>query len=422
MKKRVLSMFMALMLCLTLLPTAALAEETEGTAQTPPALEEAANGEAKQENQPAEAKQEEQREDSAAKQAVADVQAMIDALPDAAELDGMDDEDAMEVYEAFQTACDAYYDLTEEQQAQLKNTEKLEALSEWFSQSAALAAVTHQDHCICGKSGCTETDHDQITFDKWLASTASTGHTLVVGGKGSKSETYGDSQTLENDKYVLKGGNYYLKTGGDFESAVKVEHPIQIKGTVTICLNGQTIESKAKDQPVFEIVTGGKLTLTDCKNNKGGVTHFFDGTGCGVEVNGGTFNLYGGSITNNTAAKGSEGGGVRVVCNGEFNMYGGSITGNNAKVSGNEGKGGGVRVGNYDGDGKTGTFNLYGGEISDNEAEYGSGVYVYEGTFTMSGGKITGNTATKYGCGQACDGHRGYQGHHRTCQPRCLRR
>lgn len=38
MKKRVLSLFMALMLCLTLLPTAALAEETEGTAQTPPAV------------------------------------------------------------------------------------------------------------------------------------------------------------------------------------------------------------------------------------------------------------------------------------------------------------------------------------------------------------------------------------------------
>ena len=178
MKKRILSCLMALALCLTLLPTAALAEETEGTAQTSPAVEEStdpANGEAKQESQPAETKQEnqsaapeqenqpaeakregqsaeqeEQQEDSAAKQAVANVQAMIDDLPDAAELDGMDDEDAMAVYEAFQTACDAYYEtLTEGQQAQLKNTEKLEALSAWFSQSAALAAGGHQ-HPICG--------------------------------------------------------------------------------------------------------------------------------------------------------------------------------------------------------------------------------------------------------------------------------
>ena len=148
MKKRLLSAFMVLALCLTLLPTAALAAETEGTAQTPPAVEKAAdpaNGEEQQENQPAapkqenqSAEQEEQQEDPAVKQAVAAVQALIDALPDAAELDGMNDEDAMAVYEAFQTACDAYYDtLTEEQQAQLKNTEKLAALSEWFNAQVA---------------------------------------------------------------------------------------------------------------------------------------------------------------------------------------------------------------------------------------------------------------------------------------------
>ena len=411
MKKRILSAFMALALCLTLLPTAALAEETEGTAQTSPAVEEPAdpaNGEAKQENQPAapeqenqSAEQKKQQEDSASKQdeAVADVQAMIDALPDAAELDGMDDEDAMAVYEAFQAACDAYYDtLTEEQQAQLKNTEKLAALSDWFSQPETLAAGTHQDHCICGKSGCAETGHDEITFDKWLASTASTGYTLVVGGTGHS--VYGDGQTLDsNDKYVLNGGNYYLKTGGDFESAVKVEHPIQIKGNVTICLNGQTIESKAEDQPVFEIVTGGKLTLTDC-GSAGKVTHFFDGTGCGVEVNGGEFNLYGGSIIGNTAAKNSEGGGVR-VCNGTFNMYGGKITGNNAEVSGNQGKGGGVRVGSYDG--KKGTFNLYGGEITYNEAKSGGGVDAFAGEFNMYGGEITNNKATSIGGGVFVD-------------------
>lgn len=101
----------------------------------------------KQENQPAEAEQEsqpaeqeEQQENSTVKQdeAMADVQAMIDALPDAAELDGMDDEALDTVYEAFQTACDAYYDtLTEEQQAQLENTEKLETLSDWFNAQVA---------------------------------------------------------------------------------------------------------------------------------------------------------------------------------------------------------------------------------------------------------------------------------------------
>ena len=448
MKKRILSCLMALALCLTLLPTAALAEEPEGTAQTSPAVEEAAdpaNGKAKQENQPAE--QEEQQEDSATKQDedVAAVQAMIDALPDAAELDGMDDADAMAVYEAFQTACDAYYDtLTEGQQAQLKNTEKLAALSERFSQLETLAAGEHRNHCVCGKSDCTATGHDKITFNKWLAST---GYTLDVG-EGSKD--YGDGQTPEGDKYVLPADNYYLRAN------IKIDHPIQIKGNVTICLNGHTIESKAKDQPVFEVVSSGTLTLTDC-GSEGKVTSAYNGGG--VEVTGGEFNLYGGKITKNTATNGGgvkvtggtvnmyggeiadnkaagsaegtgngggvyvsggtfnmrggsitnnttevygngegNGGGVYVHANGTFNLYdGGSITNNKANKYGGGNKGGGVYVGSYS---QAGTFHMYGGKITNNTAtQYGGGVYVYEGTFDMNEGEISGNTTSGPGGG-----------------------
>ena len=404
MKKRILNCLMALALCLTLLPTAALAEETEGTAQTSPAVEKAAdpaNGEAKQEGQPAEAKQEsqpaeakqenqpaeqeEQQEDSAAKQAVAEVQAMIDALPDAAELDGMDDEDAMAVYEAFQTACEAYYDtLSEKQQAQLKNTEKLAALSERFSQLETLAAGDTHTHCVCGKSVCAEKDHGNITFGKWLASTGY--HTLDVG-EGDAAD--GKGQTPDsNGKYVLPDGNYYLKTGKD----VTIEHPIQIKGTVTICLNGQTIQSTAEDQPVFEVVSG-TLTLTDCKSNQGKVTSAYKGGG--VEVNGGTFNLYGGSITKNKAAKG---GGVYMT-SGTVNMYGGEITGNTAAGSAEgTGNGGGVYM-------SGGTFHMRGGSITDNTTDVysngegnGGGVYVAGGTFNLyDGGSITNNKVIKYG-------------------------
>ena len=338
MKKRILSCLMALALCLTLLPTAALAEETEGTAQTPPAVEKAAdpaNGEAKQENQSAEAKQEgqsaeakqesqsaeakqesqpaevkqesqpaevkqenqpaeqeEQQEDSAAKQAVAAVQAMIDALPDAADLDGMDDAEAMEVYEAFQTACEAYYDtLSEKQREQLKNTEKLEALSERFSQLETLAAGDTHTHFLCGGADCNGKGHKKeetaTTFDKWLASSSSGKYALNVGGKGSSSETGGDGLNPVGGKYVLPDGSYYLKTGDGFDSDVTIEHPIQITGNVTICLNGKTIQNRTNDQPVFEVVSGGKLTLTDCKNNnKGKVTRAYNSHGGGVEVNG----------------------------------------------------------------------------------------------------------------------------------------
>ena len=376
MKKRILSCLMALALCLTLLPTAALAEETEGTAQTSPAMEEAAdpaNGEVKQENQPAapeqegqsaeakqegqSAEQEEQQEDSAAKQdeAVAAVQAMIDALPDAAELDGMDDEDAMAVYEAFQAACDAYYDtLTEEQQAQLKNTEKLEALSYWFSQLETLAAGGHQ-HPICG-STCEDGNHNNVTW------------TGVMGVTG-----------------LQAGGHYYLMRD---VTVSETWHPAD---GVVLCLNGHSITATEKGINVIEVDKGKTFTLTDC-GTAGTVTHEAEKRGRGVMVFG-TFNLYGGNITGNQTDgnyndRGTFGAGVYVATYSVFNMYGGKITGNMGYSGG-----GSVYVAPTYADSSRAVFNMSGGEISDNSSLYGnsSGVYVNGGEFIMSGGSITGN-------------------------------
>ena len=377
MKKRILSCLMALALCLTLLPTAALAEETEGTAQTPPAVEEStdpANGEAKQENQPVEAKQEnqpaeakqenqpaeqeEQQEDSAAKQdeAVANVQAMIDALPDASELDGMDDADAMAVYEAFQAACNAYYEtLTEGQQAQLKNTEKLEALSAWFSQSAALAAGGHQ-HPICGASCTDDENHDNVTW---------TGAMGVTG--------------------LRAGGHYYLMKD------VKVSETWHPEDGVVLCLNGHSITATTTSINVIEVDKGKTFTLTDC-GTAGTVTHEAEKRGRGVMVFG-TFNLYGGNITGNQTDgnyndRGTFGAGVYVATYSVFNMYGGKITGNMGYSGG-----GSVYVAPTYADSSRAVFNMSGGEISGNSSLYGnsSGVYVNGGEFIMSGGSITGN-------------------------------
>ena len=399
---------MALALCLTLLPTAALADEAEGTAQTPPAVEESAapaNGEEKQENRPAEAKQEDQpaapeqenqpaeakqenqpaapeqenqQEDSTVKQdeAVATVQAMIDDLPDAEELDGMDDEALDAVYEAFQTACDAYYDtLTEEQQAQLENTEKLETLSDWFSQSAALAVETHE-HYLCGGTDCNREGHGQegkkTTFEPWTGSATTT------------------------------GGAYYLTSD---ISGFTVPSGVNL----TLCLNGYNITSNGvQNEDVITVEPGATFTLCDCK--RGGKTGY--GTighrrpdqynGSGVTVENGTFNMYGGKIANNTVGyftthkSNGYGGGVLVFNKGIFNMIGGEITGNRAKY------GSGVSVGTAYGlhdntaEDIGGTFNMTGGEISGNFcASHGGGVYACVSSklyFTVSGSaQITDN-------------------------------
>ncbi len=368
MKKRILSCLMALALCLTLLPTAAFAEEPEGTAQTSPAVEEAAdpaNGKAKQENQPAE--QEEQQEDSATKQDedVAAVQAMIDALPDAAELDGMDDADAMAVYEAFQTACEAYYDtLAEGQQAQLKNTEKLAALSDWFSQLETLATSEHQDHCVCGKTNKNIGNHSthNNAFNGAVA-LWDDGGTLMKGEKAWE---------IDKDTGYLKleAGKYYLSTD------LTLKAPIGIYGTnVTLCLNGKTIKYTGTNSYAILVEwngskTPGKLILTDCSGNNAG-TISGGNSSAAVELQAGSdLDMYGGTITG--SSKGVEFTSEDTV----FNMYGGVITGNSSY---------GVSM-------TAGTFNMSGGEITGNNG----GVFVgTDSAFEVSGKvKIIDNAAS----------------------------
>ena len=125
MKKRLLSMFMALALCLTLLPTAALAEElgpVDGTSTV-----ETAGADAE-----AEAKA------KAGAEAVAAVQAMIGKLPSLGELKGMDSDTLNEAYMAVQSAYDAYEALSEEQQAQVTGADRFEGLFGWFNSQVAV--------------------------------------------------------------------------------------------------------------------------------------------------------------------------------------------------------------------------------------------------------------------------------------------
>ena len=114
----------------------------------------------------------------------------------------------------------------------------------------------------------------------------------------------------------------------------------------------------------------------------------------GVLIGGGTFNMYGGKITENKLTEdGGLGGGVFVANQGSFLMSGGEISGNHAT------EGGGVFVGGSYGyhdfsASAGGTFTMSGGKITGNSGT-GGGVYVSnKGTFTVSGNvNITGNKA-----------------------------
>ena len=247
------------------------------------------------------------------------------------------------------------------------------------------AEETHT-HCVCGATSCSGSEHNNLqTWQAWN----------------------------ETASLPSSGGYYYLT--GDVTIA-STWSPAD--GTV-LCLNGHTITGKGTS---IISVGGGTFTLTNCKN-EGSVKHAEGESGKGVE-NKGTFNMYGGEITNNKAdSSGSSGGGVENART--FNMYGGEITNNKADSSGSfDSSGGGVRNGysatfnmyggtianntakNYGGGVENaGTFNMYGGEISNNKAGYHGGGVDNEGTFTMQGGQITTNETVQYGGGGVRNGY-----------------
>ena len=268
--------------------------------------------------------------------------------------------------------------------------------------ATAQAEDGHSPHPICGKTcshtGPGEKQHQNDAFKnaKWMASY--TGKLSVGSPEGS---IYGDGLTEKDNYVILTTGYYYLSYTADGcdHSYVRSLKTIKIQGDVTICLNGKQIQNIGDTTgPVFEVPTGSTLTLTDCTGNGQIIRDSSFSNGSGVYVNGGTLNLYSGQITKSTGQQGTVSnknnyGGVYVNNGGTFNMYGGFITGNSANY------GGGVYV-------KSGTFNMYGGTIKENTSSegYGSGfggagVYVEaSGNFIMNNdASVTGNKATGYG-------------------------
>lgn len=275
-------------------------------------------------------------------EAVLAVQALIDALPET-----VTEDNATEIEEQLK-AIDAEIEaLTDEQAAKLDMTR-------YNAVCAALAAFALPQavhtHCVCGGNGDVN-GHEHDTAVTWTTA----------------------------DSLPDSAGNYYLTKSVSGDWTVPT-------GEVNLCLNGQTINGK------ITVGSGATLTLTDCTG-----TGKLQGSrsGSGVSINGGTFNLYGGTITG--FVNGVEIGSHNAIKTGSsFTMYGGAITSNEAGSS----AGGGVfLIGTTNSNVTAPSFTMHGGTISNNTAGAsnggGGGVYVGEKcSFTMDGGTITGNTAT----------------------------
>ena len=197
-----------------------------------------------------------------------------------------------------------------------------------------------------------------------------------------------NGHTHDNAGTVWTATTYLPDSAGSYYLTQSVSANWTVTGDVKLCLNGQTISGK------ITVGSGATLTLTDCTGN-GKLQGSGSGSGSGVSINGGTFNLYGGTITG--FVNGVEIGSHNDIKTGSsFTMYGGAITSNEAGSS----AGGGVfLIGTTNSNVTAPSFTMHGGTISNNTAAAsdggGGGVYVGEKcSFTMDGGTITGNTAT----------------------------
>ena len=290
MKKRIISLILALALCVGMLPAPAWAEEptdptqavevvgaanpseetdptTEPTEEeTEPTEEETEPTEAETEptegeTEPTEAPKaaEVPAEETAAPgedEAVAAVQAMIDALPDV--------DDMSESYlDALVAAYSAFEALSETQQAQITGVEKLEALFGWVNSQVSTLATEETISGGVNWENKTSTTPVKLTGDTTLTLTGTNriecdqpldlnGKSLIIQGTG----------TLE---LVGKGGSYH-RVGATLCDSTYTSN--NIGGALTLA--GGTVKVSGSDQNavcVYNLkLNGGKLEAYGGKN------------------------------------------------------------------------------------------------------------------------------------------------------------
>ena len=341
MKKRLLSILLVLIMALSVLPTAAFAED--GGENLPACICETA------------CTAEEMNEGCAvcgAEGAQPENCALYAEAPDVDDPAPEDEDD--EAFEEDGTSEDG----------------EASALAPQLAEGGAAVQAAHT-HCFCGGS-VNAGDHSD--------------HTNVVTYKPCTKANY-----LRQVFWIEKVDVAYVYLEDDITLDYNLS--IQEGKTLYLCLNGHTLN--LGQYFIWVGREGATLYLCDCSAQKTGTVlggsnccvsvddasdykatfNMYSGTlrggnrtgfGGGVEVANGTMNMYGGTITENTAT--SDGGGIYVGTKGALNLYGGTITKNTVRT---------------------------------NEAHHGGGVYVESnlwsgvGKISISGSPvITGNTRT----------------------------
>ena len=195
------------------------------------------------------------------------------------------------------------------------------------------------EHAICGATCSHETEHGNELWQPLTYDAATM--TLYCGGEAVKSYDYRilagvDDTYIYYKEYQLPAGNYYLAenialNGGTANEKTYVGGLIRTKGydlNVNLCLNGFTLSATNPNTPLLSVPGTQTLTLSDCQ---GGGKIQTDAGGYNVlqvfgdEGKGGTFTMYGGTLSGART-------GVYTYNYGVVNLFGGTITGNECGV------------------------------------------------------------------------------------------
>jgi len=230
------------------------------------------------------------------------------------------------------------------------------------------------------------------------------GHTICRDGGRMALVRYGDTFTIFDSS---KDGKGTIKSRNNTSNG----GVIMVSTDGILNLGAEKIEKKGNEKvKTGEYLFGGNITMDsdvqivrDEKTNEildvtfgDKVTAYADGSA--LITNSSIINMYDANITGGVAVSredGATGGGV--VSSGTFNMYGGDITNciaigwhidENGEKKAYTGSGGNVYVGG-------GNFNMFGGTIANGLASRGGNVTVAGGTFTMTGGVIANGVASR---------------------------
>ena len=139
---------------------------------------------------------------------------------------------------------------------------------------------------------------------------------------------------LENAQPIATAGELLAAAAGSYYLTADTFLPstwTPANGTV-LCLNGKVLALRNAVGAVIHVAQNSTFTLLDCGAGK--ITHRGSSSGHGMLVDG-TFNMYGGSITDNygDSSRNEYAGGMYVSGTGKFYMYGGSIKNNRFSAS-----------------------------------------------------------------------------------------